>query len=137
MLSPEELLLFKAVKDEQDFQDSLSQAGMIGGIGGASLGALGGIVPHKLGNALNKLKGTQAKTIARSLKPGFRMAGGLTGLILGGGLGAGMAALMKKDSDAGQLLGKIQAQGGQLDEMDQMRLSKLLGEMYNSPSQFM
>lgn len=137
MLSPEELLLFKAVKDEQDFQDSLSQAGMVGGIGGASLGALGGIVPHKLGNALNKLKGTQAKTIARSLKPGFRMAGGLTGLILGGGLGAGMAALMKKDSDAGQLLGKIQAQGGQLDEMDQMRLSKLLGEMYNSPSQFM
>lgn len=137
MLSPEELLLFKAVKDEQEFQDSLSQAGMVGGIGGASLGALGGIVPHKLGNALNKLKGTQAKTIARSLKPGFRMAGGLTGLILGGGLGAGMAALMKKDSDAGQLLGKIQAQGGQLDEMDQMRLSKLLGEMYNSPSQFM
>ena len=86
---------------------------------------------------LKELKGTQAKTIARSLKPGFRMAGGLTGLILGGGLGAGMAALMKKDSDAGQLLGKIQAQGGQLDEMDQMRLSKLLGEMYNSPSQFM
>ena len=137
MLSPEELLLFKAVKDEQDYQDSLSQAGMVGGIGGASLGALGGIVPHKLGNALNKLKGTQTKTIARSLKPGFRMAGGLTGLILGGGLGAGMAALMKKDSDAGQLLGKIQAQGGQLDEMDQMQLSKLLGEMYNSPSQFM
>ena len=137
MLSPEELLLFKAVKDEQEFQDSLNQAGMVGSIGGASLGALGGIVPHKLGNALNKLKGTQAKTIARSLKPGFRMAGGLTGLILGGGLGAGMAALMKKDSDAGQLLGKIQAQGGQLDEMDQMRLSKLLGEMYNSPSQFM
>ena len=137
MLSPEELLLFKAVKDEQEFQDSLSQAGMIGGIGGASLGALGGTVPHKLGIALNKLKGTQAKTIARSLKPGFRMAGGLTGLILGGGLGAGMAALMKKDSNAGQLLGKIQAQGGQLDEMDQMQLSKLLGEMYNSPSQFM
>ena len=137
MLSPEELLLFKAVKDEQEFQDSLSQAGMVGGIGGASLGALGGTVPHKLGNALNKLKGTQAKTIARSLKPGFRMAGGLTGLILGGGLGAGIAALMKKDSDAGQLLGKIQAQGGQLDEMDQMQLGKLLGEMYNSPSQFM
>ena len=137
MLSPEELLLFKAVKDEQERQDAMEQAGMIGGIGGATLGALGGVVPHKLGNALNKLKGTQTKTIARSLKPGFRMAGGLTGLILGGGLGAGMAALMKKDSDAGQLLGKIQAQGGQLDEMDQMQLSKLLGEMYNSPSQFM
>ncbi len=137
MLSPEELLLFQAVKDEQDRQDAINQGGIVGGIGGAALGALGGTVPHKLGNALNKLKGTQAKTIARSLKPGFRMAGGLTGLILGGGLGAGMAALMKKESDAGQLLGKIQAQGGQLDEMDQMQLSRMLGEMYNSPSQFM
>ena len=92
---------------------------------------------HSLRNALNNLKGTKPKTIARSLKPGFRMAGGLTGLILGGGLGAGMAALMKKDSDAGQLLGKIQAQGGEMDEMDQMQLQRLLGNMYNSPSQFM
>ena len=137
MLSPEELLLFKAVKDEQEYQDSLSQGGMVGGIGGAALGTLGGTVPHKLGNALNRLKGTQTKTITRSLKPGFRMAGGLTGLILGGGLGAGMAALMKKDSDAGQLLGKIQAQGGELDEIDRMQLSKLLGDMYSNPSQFM
>ena len=137
MLSPEELLLFKAVKDEQEYQDSLSQGGMVGGIGGAALGTLVGTVPHKLGNALNRLKGTQTKTIARSLKPGFRMAGGLTGLILGGGLGAGMAALMKKDSDAGQLLGKIQAQGGELDEIDRMQLSKLLGDMYSNPSQFM
>lgn len=137
MLSPEELLLFQAVKDEQDRQDAMNQGGIVGGIGGAGLGVLGGTVPHKLGNALNRLKGTQAKTIARSLKPGFRMAGGLTGLILGGGLGAGIAAIMKKESDAGQLLGKIQAQGGELDEMDQMQLSKILGSMYNSPSQFM
>ena len=137
MLSPEELLLFKAVKDEQERQDAMDQAGMLGGIGGTALGALGGTVPHKLGNALNRLKGTKPKTIARSLKPGFRMAGGLTGLILGGGLGAGMAAMMKKDSDAGQLLGKIQAQGGEMDEIDQMQLSRLLGDMYNSPSQFM
>lgn len=137
MLSPEELLLFKAVKDEQERQDAINQGGMVGGIGGATLGAVSGIIPHELGNALNKLKGTQTKTIARSLKPGFRMAGGLTGLILGGGLGAGMAALMKKESESGRLLGKIQSQGGELDEMDKMQLSKLLGEIYNSPSQFM
>ena len=137
MLSPEELLLFQAVKDEQERQDAMEQAQLVGGVGGAALGTLGGTIPHKLGNAINKLKGTQKKTISRTLKPGFRMAGGLTGLILGGGLGAGMAAMMKKDSDAGQLLGKIQAQGGQLDEMDQMQLERLLGDMYNSPSQFM
>ena len=137
MLSPEELLLFQAVKDEQDRQDSMNQGGTVGAIGGAALGALGGAVPHTLGNALNKLKGTQTKTITRSLKPGFRMAGGLTGMILGGGLGAGMAAMMKQGSPAGQLLGKIQAQGGQLDEIDELQLSQLLGEMYNSPSQLM
>ena len=137
MLSPEELLLFKAVQDEKERQDAIDQAQTLGSIGGAVLGTVGGVIPHGLGNAINKLKGTKPKTIARSLKPGFRMAGGLTGLILGGGLGAGMAAMMKKDSDAGQLLGKIQAQGGEMDEMDQMQLSKLLGEMYNSPSQFM
>ena len=136
MLSPEELLLFQAVKDEQDRQDAMNQGGVVGGIGGAALGALGGTVPHSIGNALNTLKGAQDKTIARRLKPGFRMAGGLTGLILGGGLGAGTAALMKKDSEAGQLLGKIQAQRG-LDEYDQYRLSQLLGDIYNSPSQLM
>ena len=137
MLSPEELLLFQAVKDEQDRQDAMNQGGTVGAIGGAALGALGGTVPHSLGNAINKLKGTQPRTIARSLKPGFRMAGGLTGMILGGGLGAGMAAMMKKDSDAGALLGKIQAQGGQLDELDELELSRMLGDMYNSPSQLM
>ena len=137
MLSPEELLLFQAVKDEQDRQDAMNQGGVVGGIGGSALGALGGVVPHSVGNAINKLKGTQPRTIARSLKPGFRMAGGLTGMILGGGLGAGMAAMMKKDSDAGQLLGKIQAQGGELDEMDELQLSRMLGDMYNNPSQLM
>ena len=137
MLSPEELLLFQAVKDEQDRQDSMNQGGVVGGIGGAALGALGGTVPHKIGNAINNLRGVKEKTIARSLKPGYRMAGGLTGMILGGGLGAGMAAMMKKESDAAQLLGKIQAQGGELDEMDQIQLGKMLGDMYNSPSQYM
>ena len=137
MLSPEELLLFQAVKAEQDRQDSMNQGGVVGGIGGAALGALGGTVPHQIGNAINNLRGVQEKTIARSLKPGYRMAGGLTGMILGGGLGAGMAAMMKKESDAGQLLGKIQAQGGELDEMDQIQLGKMLGDMYNSPSQLM
>ena len=58
-------------------------------------------------------------------------------MILGGGLGAGMAAMMKKDSDAGALLGKIQAQGGQLDELDELELSRMLGDMYNRPSQLM
>ena len=137
MLSPEELLLFKAVKDEQDRQDAMNQGGTVGGIGGAALGALGGTIPHSLGNAINKLKGTRPKTIARTLKPGYRMAGGLTGLILGGGLGAGMSAMMKGSSNAGQLLGKIQAQGGELSELDEMRYAQELGKIYQNPSGMM
>ena len=137
MLSPEEVLLFQAVKAEQERQEATQAGGVLGGLGGAALGALGGTVPHKLGNALNTLKGTRPTTIARTLKPGYRMAGGLTGLILGGGLGAGMAAMMKQDNEAGQLLGKLQAQGGQMDTIDEIRLAKLLGDAYNAPSQLM
>ena len=58
------------------------------------------------------------KTLHAYLKPGYRMAGGLTGLILGGGLGAGMAAMMKGGFRRRTTLGKIQAQGGQLDAED-------------------
>ena len=44
---------------------------------------------------------------------------------------------MKQDSQAAQLLGKIQAQGGQLDQQDQMYLASLLGDLYQKPSQLM
>ena len=73
----------------------------------------------------------------RSLKPGWRMAGGLTGMILGGGLGAGTAAIMKQDSQAAQLLGKVQAQGGQMSPTDERILGALLGDIYQNPSQLM
>ena len=113
MLTPEEALLFKAVKDEQDRQASLGNATLAGGLGGAALGALAG-------------RGGRG-----------RMAGGLTGLILGGGLGAGASALMQRESSAGRLLGKIQAQGGQLSSTDELALSQMLGEIYQNPSQLM
>ena len=58
-------------------------------------------------------------------------------MILGGGLGAGMAAIMKQESQAAQLLGKIQAQGGQLSSVDEAILGQLLGEIYQKPSQMM
>ena len=137
MLSVEEALLMKAVQDEIEAEEAAQLGGALGAGGGALLGAAGGTIPHKLGNAVNTLRGRGEKTIARSLKPGYRMAGGLTGLILGGGLGAGMAAMMKRESEAGALLGKIQAQRGQLDAVDEAKLSHLLGNVYTSPSQLM
>ena len=127
----------KAVQDEIEAEEAAQLGGALGAGGGALLGAAGGTIPHKMGNAVNTLRGRSDKTIARSLRPGYRMAGGLTGLILGGGLGAGMAAMMKRESDAGALLGKIQAQRGQLDAVDEAKLSSLLGNVYTSPSQLM
>lgn len=137
MLSPQEALLFQAVKDEEAAQMSQNAALGIGGVGGALLGSAAGTIPHKIGNAVNKLKGMPQKSIGRTLRPGYRMAGGLTGLILGGALGAGMSALMKQESPSAQLLGKIQAQGGSLDSEDERVLGELLGAIYNNPSELM
>ena len=127
----------KAVQDEIEAKEATQLGGVLGGAGGALLGTAAGTIPHKIGNAVNKLRGREKKGPIRTLKPGHRMAGGLTGMILGGGLGAGMAAIMKRDSEAGRLLGKIQAQDGAMDETDEAILTKLLSDMYNRPSQMM
>jgi len=145
MLSVQEALLMKAVQDEIEREEATQLGGALGATGGALLGAGVGAVPHSLGNAVNALKDkaaatrgmTPAKKPLRALKPGYRMAGGLTGLILGGGLGAGAAAMMKQDSEAARLLGKIQAQGGSVDKVDEIQLATLLGNMYQNPSQLM
>ena len=137
MLSPEEALLFQAVREEEAAMAQRDAAAILGAGGGALLGVAGGSIPHKLGNAVNALRGRTKKTVGRTLKPGYRMAGGLTGLILGGGLGAGAAALMKRDSPAAVLLGKLQAQGGELDSVDEAQLANLLGQIYQNPSQMM
>ena len=89
MLTPQEALLFQAVKDEEAAQMAQNAALGLGGLGGAALGTAAGTVPHTIGNAINKLRGVSQKSIGRSLRPGYRMAGGLTGLILGGGSGGG------------------------------------------------
>jgi hypothetical protein len=136
MLTPQEALLFQAVKDEQAAQMQADAATFGGAAVGGALGATAGTVPHNLGRAINHLRGVQ-RTPMRALKPGWRMAGGLTGMILGGGLGAGMSAIMKQESQAAQLLGKIQGQGGELSVQDEMMLSDMLGDIYQKPSQLM
>ena len=133
MLTPQEALLFQAVKDEQERQQAAELALTLGAVGGAGIGIAGGQIPHMIGKGINKVTGRKPNR----LKPGPRMAGGLTGLVLGGGLGAGAAAMMKQDSEAGQLLGKLQAQGGRMSPSDERILGALLGEIYQNPSQLM
>ena len=138
MLTPQEALMFQAVKDEQARQQQADIAAGTGATLGALLGVGAGVVPQALSDALGSLRRQgKPKPAMNRLKPGFRMAGGLTGMILGGGLGAGTAALMKQESPAAQLLGKIQANGGQLEELDKIQLSRMLGQIYNEPSQLM
>ena len=129
MLSPEEALLFKAVQTERENQQALQTAGLLGATGGAAIGAAVGNVPHQIGRGLNAMRGHKPARF----KTGTRIAGGLTGLILGGGLGAGTAAMMKQN-EAGRVLGKVQAQGGIAPE-DEAVIAQLLSEHYQNPSQ--
>ena len=132
MLSVQEALLLGAAKEEAEKEQAINNAALAGAIGGTGIGVLGGQVPHLVGKGINAVAGRKPNR----LKPGPRMAGGLTGLILGGGLGAGVAAVMKQDNEPAQLLGKIQARG-ELTPGDEMRLAQLLGDIYSNQSQLM
>ena len=124
--------MMQAAYDEQDRIQAQNTAGLLGAAGGGLMGVAAGTVPHKIGAAVNALKGSPATGI-RSMRPGFRAAGGLTGAILGGALGAGMAGIMKSESPAARLMGKLQA-GGDIDEYDRMQLANELASIYNNPS---
>jgi hypothetical protein len=80
-----------------------------------------------LGKGIGHLRGTN-----HMMKPGARMAGGLVGAILGGGLGAAAQQSMANETgQAGAMLAKIQAQGG-LMPGDEAALEMILREAYSS-----
>ncbi len=106
-MSVQDILLQQAMQDNQNKPDPAVAMGL----GGAGVGLLG------------VLSGRGARG---------RMAGGLGGLILGGGLGAGMAQMMQQSSPAGDMLAKIQASGGNLNAMDKMQLEQILADAYNN-----
>ncbi len=124
--------MMQAAYDEQDRIQTQNTAGLLGAAGGGLIGAAAGTVPHKIGAAVNALKGSPA-TGMRSIRPGFRAAGGLAGAIVGGALGAGMAGIIKSESPAARLMGKLQA-GGDIDEYDRVQIANELASIYNNPS---
>ena len=132
MLSVQEALLLKAAQEETEKQEAINNATLAGAVGGAGIGVVGGQVPHLIGKGINAVAGRKPNR----LKPGPRMAGGLTGLILGGGLGAGVAAVMKQDNEPAELLGKIQA-SGELNAADEQKLAALLSDIYANQSKLM
>ena len=129
MLSNEEVLFLQAVKDEEQRQQSLGASAALGaGIGGLAGGAAGNAV-HQIGRGVNALTGRKPNR----MKLGMRPAGSVAGIILGGGLGAGISALMQQESPAARIMAKVQT--GNMDEFSTKELENLLAATYNKPSQ--
>ena len=57
------------------------------------------------------------------------MAGGLVGMIVGGGLGAGIAAQARRENPAAEILGKVVA-GGDLTYSDKIALENMAADYY-------
>ena len=71
-----------------------------------------------------------ARHEVNKMKFGNRKAGTLAGAILGGALGAGTAAVMKQNNRPAQLMGEIQASGGNINPQIEAELAEILSELY-------
>ena len=105
--SIEDILYAKALADAQARPDPAVAMGT-----GAALGSLPGVM------------------LGRGVRG--RMAGGLVGAIMGGGLGLGVRQLMIRESPAANMLAKLQSTD-QLGAMDRYQLQSVLKDIYNSP----
>ena len=135
----QDILAYKAAEKERQ-GDSLLNAGIAVGAGGGALaGMLAGQPVHMMGNALNAGRDALAarqglsavRKPLRALKPGPRMAGGLVGMIVGGGLGAGVAAAARQNNPAADILGKVAA-GGDLSLQDKMVIEDMVSDYYKT-----
>ena len=116
----------RAIRDSQNVPGA-GTATIGGAIPGALVGAAAGSLPHVI------LKNTTGRMPGRSggpMKPGARMAGGLVGAILGGGLGAGTRQMMIDNSPAASILAK--AQTGEMTPSDQALLAEILTDTYKT-----
>ena len=138
MASLEEILAYKAAERAQEGDAAQNAGTVLVLLALHYLVMMAGIPVHKTGNAINAAKSmlgsTQGAAAPRNplkaLKPGYRMAGGLVGMIVGGGLlGNAIAAQAVAENPASELLAKLQVQGD-LDTADKMALENLVSSYY-------
>ena len=137
MASLEEILAYKAAEKAAEGDGLRDMGTVLGATGGSLLGMMAGIPVHRAGNAVNAIKGSLAarqgaaapRNPLKALKPGYRMAGGLVGMIVGGGLGNAIAAQAVAENPAADLLAKLQV-NGDLDPVERGQLEKMVGSYY-------
>ena len=129
MASIQDVLAARIAQDQEAQAQKEQLAAIIGATGTSALGVAAGSIPHHIGNAIRPKAVKESLGILQRGRPGFRMAGGLVGAMVGGGMGAGLA-IASRQNPAGDLLAKIQA-NGEMTPQDQMALETLLAESYN------
>ena len=136
--SIEDILLLKAQQDAAN-RDNNGAAIAAGALVGTAAGTLAGTPIHAVGQLSLKLKDrlaagqgltrTTAMQMRDKVRPGARMAGGLVGAILGGGLGVGAQQMATANSPAASLLAKLQTTG--LTAREEQQLQRVLTETYS------
>ena len=137
-VSIEDILLARAAADEAN-RPTTEQAVVAGALLGSGLGVGVGSAPHAISKGVSGARRAASRVMGGSgeipfgtrLKPGYRMAGGLVGAILGGGLGAGTRQLMMNESPAARLLARAQV-NGEMTAADEKMLEDILTDTYSN-----
>lgn len=140
----EEILLARAIdnaENQPDMGAAIALGSGLGTLGGYAAMAPAQSVANAPGNAINMLKdaaasrkGAPREDIKRRPRKGLKKAGGLIGLLVGGGLGAGLTNQILRESPEARLLAKIQVTG-RIEPEDEILLTRLLEDYYRNPSQ--
>ena len=139
-VSIEDILLAKAAQDESErpSQNTAITAGaLLGSLGGVAAGTVPQAASDAVGSGrrvVERVLGTGNKgnmPMGQRLQPGYRMAGGLVGAILGGALGAGTREIMMNESPAARLLARIQTTG-EMTASDEKMLEDILADTYSN-----
>ena len=137
-VSIEDILLARAAADEAN-RPTTEQAVVAGALLGSAGGVALGGVPHSASQFVGGAKRAASRVMGGSgevpfgtrLKPGYRMAGGLVGAVLGGALGAGARELMISESPAARLLARAQV-NGEMTAADEKMLEDILADTYSN-----